>query len=78
MQLSLPANVEAKLSELAALTGRTAGELVRELVEAYVAHDEWFQTEVRKGLAEAQAGEMIDHEEVAQRMESRFREKQSR
>ena len=41
-------------------------------------YDSWFRDEVAKGQAQAARSELIDHEEVVQRIESHLRDKQSR
>jgi predicted transcriptional regulator len=43
--------------------------LVREAVERLVGYDEWFVSEVEKGLAQIDCKEVKEHEEVAARME---------
>jgi predicted transcriptional regulator len=42
---------------------------VREAVERLVGYDEWFVSEVEKGLAQIDCKEVKEHEEVAARME---------
>ena len=41
-------------------------------VERFVNYDAWFLAEVEKGLAEAERGELIDHEDVVKLMEQRY------
>jgi plasmid stabilization system protein ParE len=45
---------------------------VREAVERFVDYDEWFVREVDKGLAAADRGERIDHEEVGKLIDRRY------
>ena len=64
MEVELTPDLEAKLTRLAAEQGRDTRALVREAVERLVNYDEWFVREVEKGLAAADRGELIDHEEI--------------
>jgi len=41
-------------------------------------YDEWFMREAEEGLAQAERGEVIPHEEVAARMEKLIAKKQRR
>lgn len=60
------------MSRLAAEQGRDTQALVKEAVERFVNYDEWFLGEVEKGLAEADRGEFVDHEEVRKLIERRY------
>jgi hypothetical protein len=44
-----PPELEAKLTRLAAETGRTADQVAIDLLASSVDHDEWFRSEVEKG-----------------------------
>jgi predicted transcriptional regulator len=46
---------------------------VQEIVQTYLDHDLWFKAEVRKGLAQLDNGEFIDHDEVVARIQQLFR-----
>ncbi len=43
-----------------------------EAVERLVNHDEWFVREVEKGLAAADRGEFIEHEEIGKLIDGRY------
>jgi predicted transcriptional regulator len=43
-----------------------------EAVERLVNYDEWFLREVQKGLAAADSGELVDHEEVRKLIDQRY------
>jgi predicted transcriptional regulator len=43
--------------------GRAAETLVQEAVERFLNYDEWFSREVDKGLAAADRGEFIEHDD---------------
>jgi predicted transcriptional regulator len=72
MEIILPADLEGKLSRLAAEQGRDRSSLVVEAVERMVDHDAWFVAEVEKGLAELEQGQTLSHEEVGERLEERL------
>ncbi len=78
MEVPLKADVQAKLARLAAERGRDAEALAREAIERFVDYDEWFVSEVEKGLAQIGRGEVLTHEEVGARLEKSLAEKQSR
>jgi predicted transcriptional regulator len=73
MNPQVPPEVEAKLARLAADTGRTAHQGAPELFASSVDHDEWFRAEVEKGRTAAREGRLIEHEDVAARMDRRHR-----
>jgi predicted transcriptional regulator len=45
---------------------------VQEAIEGFVDYDEWFLREVEKGLAAADRGELIDHEEIGTLINRRY------
>ena len=73
MNLQLPPDLEAKLTRRAAEDGRTIDQVALDLLTSSVEHDEWFRGEVEKGIAAANEGRLIEHDEVALRMERRYR-----
>jgi predicted transcriptional regulator len=73
MEVNLNPDLQAKLNRLAADRGSDAGTLVQEAVERFVDHDEWFLREVEKGMAAADSGELIDHEDIGKLINSRYR-----
>jgi predicted transcriptional regulator len=72
MEVNLTPELEAKLNRKAAQQGRDSQSLVQEAVERLVSYDEWFLREVQKGLASADRGEFVDHEEVGKLIDRRF------
>jgi predicted transcriptional regulator len=73
MNLQVPPELEAKLTRLAAETGRTVDQVALELLASSVEHDEWFRAEVEKGRAGAREGRLIEHNDVVARMDRRYR-----
>ena len=78
MKVNLTPELQAKLDRLAAQQGRDSESLVHEAVERLVGYDEWFIRQVEKGLAQIDRGEVLEHKEVAARMEKRIAQKQRR
>jgi predicted transcriptional regulator len=72
MEVDFTPDVEAKLASLAPKQGRDRKALVREAVERFVSYDEWFIREVEKGLAAADRGEFIEHEEIGKLIDRRY------
>jgi predicted transcriptional regulator len=72
MEIPLTPDLQAKLSRLAAQQGRAKEVLVVEAVERMVNYDEWFLREVHKGLAAADRGELVDHDEVRKLIDERY------
>jgi predicted transcriptional regulator len=73
MNLQVPPELEAKLTRLAAETGRTADQVAIDLLASSVDHDEWFRGEVEKGRASAREGRLLEHDDVVARMDQRYR-----
>ena len=72
MEVHLNPDLQAKLTRLATQQGRDSESLVVEAVERMVNYDEWFMQEVEKGLAAADRGEFIDHEEIRKLIDRRY------
>jgi predicted transcriptional regulator len=78
MEVNLNPDLQARLTHLAAQQGRDTETLAREAIERLVDYDEWYLSEVDKGLAQIGQGKVLTHEEVGTRMEKLLAEKQSR
>ena len=72
MEVHLTPDLQAKLARLATEQGRDAELLVREAIERFVNYDEWFLREVEKGLAAADRGEFVEHDEIGKLIERRY------
>lgn len=77
MEVTLPPDMQAKLTRMAHERGTDAEALAREAIERLIDYDDWFVREVEKGLAQIERGEILTHEEVGARLEKRFTEKRS-
>ena len=75
MEVHLNPEIQTKLSRIAAAQGKDAELLAREAIEQFVDFDAWFIREVEIGLAAADRGELLAHEEVGTRIEKRLAEK---
>ena len=64
--------LQEKLNRVAAQQGRDSASLVQEAVERLVDYDEWFLRQVDEGLAAADRGEFIEHEDIGKLIESRY------
>ncbi len=75
MEVHLDPELQARLGRLAAERGSDASALAREAIERLVDYEAWFVREVEKGIAAAERGEILTHEEVGERL-ARFLDKQ--
>lgn len=78
MEVKLSPELQAKLDSIAAQQGRDSASLVHEAVERLIGYDEWFIRQVEEGLAQLDRGEVLEHDEVAARLEKLIAEKQRR
>ena len=62
--------VKARLDVLASRTRRSKSFLTNEAVERYLAEEEDFILDVEAGIAEADAGQLIEHEDAADYLRS--------
>ena len=53
-----------KLEALARATKRTKSALANEALDQYVSHQEWLIREIERGVAAADAGELVEDAEV--------------
>ena len=75
--MHLNPDMQAKLARLAAEQGRNTEALVQEAIARFVDYDDWFIREVEKGLASADRGELLTHEDVGAWLEKLIVEKQA-
>jgi predicted transcriptional regulator len=72
MEVRLNPELQAKLTRLATQQGRDSESLVVEAVERMVSYDEWFLREVEKGIAAADRGEFVGHDDVKKQIDRRY------
>jgi predicted transcriptional regulator len=68
MEVTLSAELQAKLARIAQDRGTNPQDLAREAIERLVDYDDWFVREVEKGLAQIESGRTLTHEEVGARL----------
>jgi predicted transcriptional regulator len=68
MEVRLQPDKEAKLAEIAAQRGLKTDELAQQVLTRYLDDDARFVEAVNLGLAAAERGECIDHEEVGKKL----------
>jgi len=72
MEVKFDPVLQQKLERSAAEQGRASEALVVEAVERMLSYDEWFLGEVEKGVAAADSGKLLDHEEVRKLIDRRY------
>ena len=72
MEVRLAEKQEAQLNELAVKTGRGTEELVQAAVARMLEYDTRFIEAVEEGRAAARRGDLLDHDEVVERIEQMF------
>lgn len=65
MTLRLPPQLKQKMERLARATARSRSFLAVEAIESYVADNEWQIEAISEGIADADAGRFVEHDEVA-------------
>ena len=73
MEVHLPSAKEARLLQLASRTGKNAAQLVEEAVDRMLEYDEHFRAAVEEGRASARRGDLLEHDEVVERIEQMLR-----
>ncbi len=68
MQINLPADMEARLNQLATESGRCVDQVAQEMLAKQLDYDAWFRARVAEGIASLDAGEWVSHEEVERRL----------
>ncbi len=68
MQVHFTQEQEAQLSQIAGYAGKDTEELVKEAALRLVEQDAEFRAGVRRGIEQADRGELIEHDEVKARI----------
>ena len=72
MEVHLSPDKEARLQHFATRTGRDAAEIVEEAVDRMLEYDARFIEAVEEGRTAARRGELLEHDEVVDRIERMF------
>lgn len=72
MELHLTPEQERQLRTIAQWTGRDAGQVISDALRRSLDEEERFVAGVRRGIEQADRGELLDHDEVVARLEKRF------
>jgi predicted transcriptional regulator len=70
--MEVPFTPDERLSQIAAHSGTDTAHLVKNAALRLVEEDAEFRAAVQEGIAQADRGELIDHDEVVARIEPRF------
>jgi predicted transcriptional regulator len=73
MEVHFPPEKEARLQLFASRTGKDAAQLVEEAVDRMLEYDARFIEAVEEGRAAARRGDLLEHDEVVERIEGMFR-----
>ena len=73
MEIHLSPDKEARLRQFAARTGRDAAQVIEAAVDHMLEYEENFLAAVEKGRASARRGDLLEHDEVVERIEQMFR-----
>jgi len=68
--VNLDAGLEARLAALAEDRGKAVSELAAEAIASFVELERWQEQHIRRGLAELEAGKGVNHERVAEWLNS--------
>ncbi len=60
-----------RVDGIARATNRSRASVINQAVERYLDYEEWFVSEVKKGLKEVEAGELLEHEAVVKAWENK-------
>jgi len=73
MEVHLSAEKETRLREVATRTGKDAVQLVEEAVDRILEYDVRFIEAVEEGRASARRGELLEHDDVVERIRQMLR-----
>lgn len=68
MEVRLQPDKEAQLAQIAAQRGLKADELAQQVLSSYLEDDKHFVEAVNLGLAAADRGDFVEHEEVGKKL----------
>jgi predicted transcriptional regulator len=73
VEVHFSADKEARLLQVATRTGKDASQLIEEAVDRMLEYDASFIEAVEQGRASARRGDLLDHDEVVERIEQILR-----
>jgi predicted transcriptional regulator len=73
MDVHFSPDKEARLRQIATRTGKDAAQVVEEAVDRMLEYDARFLEAVEQGRASARRGDLLEHDEVVERIEQMFR-----
>ncbi len=73
MEVHFSPDKEARLRDFATRTGKDAAQLVEEAVDRMLEYDARFIEAVKEGRAAARRGDLLEHDEVVERVEKLLR-----
>lgn len=73
MELHFPPDKEARLQQVATRTGKDPAQLIEEAVDRMLEYDARFNEAVEEGRASARRGDLLEQDEVVERIERMFR-----
>jgi predicted transcriptional regulator len=68
MEVHFAPDVESRLQQVAQANGKDAEQLVKDTVAHMLERQALFVAGVKQGIAQADRGELVDHEDVANRI----------
>jgi len=72
MTITLPPDLQAQLERLAADRGSTVEAVAQQALEQHLAYEAWFAQQVAEGIASADRGELVSHEDVRALIDRRY------
>lgn len=73
MTIRLEDEAKLRLDKLAEMTHRSKSFLAAEAINEYLALQEWQIAEIKKGVTEADASQVVDHNSIVKHWESKKR-----
>ena len=73
MEVHFPPEVETRLQQAATASGKDAEQLVKDAVARMLQNQDRFIAGVRRGIEQADRGELVEHQDVLDRIVRLFR-----
>jgi len=67
----LEPEMRAQLDKMAEQMDRPRAWIIKEAVAQYLERETWFRAAVQQGMDDAEAGRLIDHDEIAARLKAK-------